>query len=378
MTLVDYLIQSDHTQLLDELAPSENSSKLRPQSHRIVLWRCPNGHEYEAAVYSRTAQNSACPYCSGLKAVNGANDIPAVRPDLLQLWDSEKNGSADGIMPGSHKRKWWKCENGHSWQQRVYSVANGSGCPYCSGYLPIAGETDIATTHPQLAAEWDHEKNDLTPQEVSAGSEKKGWWKCPEGHSYQSAIFARAAGTGCPYCAGKKVLRGFNDLATTDPDLTAEWADERLNPAEVNRGSHRAVRWRCALGHEYESPVFSRVAGNGCPYCAGRKVLAGFNDLATTHPKVAAQWEYTLNGELTPEMVTKGSNKKVWWKCSEGHVWHAVVFSRTRAKASDCPVCAGTVKRKRRDRYDDDFLSINRTRAKMPQTVSSGTGSLAV
>lgn len=58
--------------------------------------------------------------------------------------------------------------------------------------------------------------------------------------------------------------------------------------------------------------------GSGCPYCAGRKVLAGFNDLATREPEIAKQWHPTLNGTLTPQMVTVGSHKKAWWAVPRG------------------------------------------------------------
>ena len=56
----------------------------------------------------------------------------------------------------------------------------------------------------------------------------------------------------------------------------------------------------------------------------------------------------TLNAPLTPEMVTLWSHRKVWWECSLGHVWKAVVYSRTRAEKCGCPVCAGQVKERRR------------------------------
>ena len=108
--------------------------------------------------------------------------------------------------------------------------------------------------------------------------------------------------------------------------------------------------WLCERGHPYQAVVAARTThGSGCPYCAGRRVLAGFNDLATTVPRVAAQWHPTLNGGLTPEMVTAGSRKKVWWQCSEGHVWKAAVYARAGAQKSGCPVCAGRVRQRRRD-----------------------------
>ena len=63
------------------------------------------------------------------------------------------------------------------------------------------------------------------------------------------------------------------------------------------------------------------------------------------------QWHPTLNGTLTPQMVTVGSHKKVWWQCPEGHVWKAVVYARAGPGKSGCPVCAGIVRSERQDRY---------------------------
>ena len=108
------------------------------------------------------------------------------------------------------------------------------------------------------------------------------------------------------------------------------------------------IRIRC---HEWQAVIAARAVENsGCPYCTGRRVLAGFNDLATLHPKIAAQWDDTLNGTLTPEMVTPGSHKRVWWKCHEGHVWKTAIYSRTGKQKCGCPVCAG--KTTRQFRYE--------------------------
>ena len=96
----------------------------------------------------------------------------------------------------------------------------------------------------------------------------------------------------------------------------------------------------------YKAAVYSRAAGTGCPYCAGRKVLTGFNDLGTLLPEAAKEWHPTLNGSLSPAQVTRGSKKQVWWQCREGHVWKAAIYSRTRQKAAGCPVCTGKVKMK--------------------------------
>lgn len=88
------------------------------------------------------------------------------------------------------------------------------------------------------------------------------------------------------------------------------------------------------------------------PLLCRKKVLAGFNDLSMTEPEIAAQWHPTLNGLLTPQMVTAGSHKKVWWLCAEGHVWKAAIYSRAGKQRRGCPVCAGVVNGKRRERYE--------------------------
>lgn len=185
------------------------------------------------------------------------------------------------------------------------------------------------------------ENGELKPSDVLEGSHKYVWWKCQNGHSWRARILSRSRGAGCPVCTGKAVMSGENDLATLFPDIAAQWDTERngsLRPDQITSFSNRKVWWRCTLGHEWQAIVAARAVENsGCPYCAGRRVLAGFNDLATLHPKIAAQWDSTLNSGLTPEMVTPGSHKRVWWKCAEGHVWKRPSTPEPESRNVDVP-----------------------------------------
>lgn len=270
---------------------------------------------------------------------------------LKNEWMFDRNPeSPERLQTRSRTKAWWRCDKGHEWQAAIESrVYGGWGCPYCAGKLPILGETDLATTHPELLPMWS-ERNTLTPFDVSAGSNKKVWWRCEKGHEWETAISTvTLKGCGCPYCEGKRAIPGENDLATVRPALLNQWDYEKnkdVSPQEILPSAHDKVWWRCELGHSYAAVVYSRTRENdtGCPYCAGRKVLVGFNDLATLKPKLAEQWYAPLNGKLRPEDVTLGSNKKVWWQCREGHVWQAAIYSRTRRRSSGCPVCAGTVR----------------------------------
>ena len=199
------------------------------------------------------------------------------------------------------------------------------------------------TRRQALLEEWDVEGNGaLTPLALSHGSRQKVWWRCGAGHRWQAAVYTRTgAESGCPYCAGKRPWPGFNDLASQEPALAAQWHPTRngaLTPSEVLPGSHRKVWWRCEKGHEWQAEVKTRVNGCGCPVCANRKLAEGENDLATLRPELAAQWHPTKNGAITPDQVTPGSHKKVWWVCPKGHQWQALVMARSAGEG--CPVRA--------------------------------------
>lgn len=81
-----------------------------------------------------------------------------------------------------------------------------------------------------------------------------------------------------------------------------------------------------------------RNKGIGCPYCTSRKLLQGFNDLATKNPKLAKEWNYKRNGNITPSDIFPNSIKKYWWICSKGHEWEATAVGRNNG--NNCPYCA--------------------------------------
>ena len=366
-TLHDFCMEQGDAALLQQWDVQANGAvtphSISYGSRKKVWWHCKKDHHWQAAVYTRTGNGAGCPYCAGKKIAPGENSLADVSPLLASQWHPTRNGAltpAD-VLPGTHKKIWWRCDQGHEWQAAVNSRSAGCGCPICTNRKLLPGENDLSTAYPELARQWHPGKNgSLRPQQVLAGSKKRVWWRCDRGHEWQAAILARTSNqSGCPVCAGKTVLPGETDLASLLPELAAQWNYARnapLPPEQVTPYSNQRVWWRCELGHEWQAVIASRVSRNaGCPYCAGRKVLAGFNDLSTLEPKVAAQWHPDLNGGLTPEMVTPGSRKKVWWQCSEGHAWKAVVYSRAGAQKCGCPVCAGKVKESRRLRYGEQL-----------------------
>ena len=251
----------------------------------------------------------------------------------LSLTHPDLANQADGwdpstITAGSKKKLNWVCKYGHKWSAVVQSRAEGRNCPICSRKQVLVGFNDLATTHPHIALEafgWD-------PTTVTAGSSKRLKWKCKLGHTWETKVFERHQ-TGCAICSGRKVLAGFNDLATTHPEIAAQ--ANGWDPRTIREKSGRKLLWKCELGHEWRSIVATRTQGKGCPYCSGQKVLRGFNDLLTQFPEVAMEahgWD--------PTTVTSHSGKKQWWKCPEGHSWLAT--PNHRVTGSGCPSCSST------------------------------------
>jgi hypothetical protein len=76
----------------------------------------------------------------------------------------------------------------------------------------------LSKTHPKLANEavgWD-------PTTVKSGASKKLLWRCPVGHHFEASVSNRSKGRNCPFCSNRKLLTGFNDLATLFPELASE------------------------------------------------------------------------------------------------------------------------------------------------------------
>jgi hypothetical protein len=169
----------------------------------------------------------------------------------------------------------------------------------------------------------------------------KAHWLCKLGHTFQTQIAIRKKGVGCPFCAGQKVWPGFNDLTTRYPSLAREWdleGNKGLKPSEVLAGGTTFRFWICSHGHSYKLSILDRIVGQDCQFCAGRLVLAGFNDLSTVNPALAGEWDFLKNAPLTPQDVTAGSGRVVSWVCPQSHSYQAKIANRTK---TGCPVCAG-------------------------------------
>lgn len=418
-------------------------------------------------------------------------------PDLVAKYDFKKNEEMgidyNTITARTSIKVWWKCsECGNGWIATVASQNDKikHGCPYCSGRMVIQGKTDLLTLFPDIAKEWNYDKNgDLHPCEIASKSSTRVWWKCSEGHEWEATISNRTHNnSGCPRCnienvnsyceqaifyyvkkkfpdaingdhhleieldifipsimtaieydgeawhnsekrkknddkkniickkAGIRLIRireprlpeidncivitranstsseslnqaikklfdllgvsaididtdsdsgsileqfaikkHENSLAYCNPDIALQWHPTKngdMTPDRISKGSRRIVWWLGNCGHEWQSKVYDRTRPEtihsdgrikkpyGCPYCSGRRILVGFNDLQTKYPEIASEWHPTKNGVLNPTGITPGSERVVWWLGHCGHEWKATPNERCFHN-KQCTICFG-------------------------------------
>lgn len=172
-------------------------------SNKKVWWKCSESHSYEMCIYDRTIKKLNCPYCGSQRLLKGYNDLATRFPTISLEWDYSRNAPLTpcDVMGKSNKKVWWKCNNGHSFQSKIYHRTDNHGCPYCAGIKPIIGENDLKTLHPILCKQWDYNKNKIGPEQFLPSSNKKVWWLCEVGHSWLAVITSRVNNNrGCPIC----------------------------------------------------------------------------------------------------------------------------------------------------------------------------------
>lgn len=279
--------------------------------------------------------------------VTEENSLAALYPEIAVQWHPGKNGelTPDKVRVETTLRPWWRCGEGHEWRAKTTARIAGLGCPVCqeSGTY-IRGKNDLETLCPGIAAQWHPEKNGtLRPADVSAQSNRKVWWMCEKGHEWQAFIQGRVVqNSRCPYCTGRRMIKGVNDLAALFPEVAAEWdydTNDKL-PEDYKPTCPEKVFWVCSEGHRWKTSIEKRTSrGQGCPYCSGRDAVPGETDIITINPEVMKYWDYAKNTEagIRPEDVKPHSDKWIWCRCDRGHSWR--VRAKKLVRGDRCPYC---------------------------------------
>lgn len=262
---------------------------------------------------------------------------------MMKMWSPNNILDPYEQSAGSARKALWVCDLGHEWEARILNVKYGFGCRICSNKEVLTGFNDLETMLPEIAALYDKELNPTPASQVLSGSSEEYWFKCEKfDHSYIAKIEKLKLGNRCSYCAGKKILIGFNDFPTTAPHLL-EWWDYKKNtkkPEEFSKGSHKKAWWKCPKNnHSFQKTILSLYKNTACGYCSNKVVLTGYNDLATIRPDFLEWWDYEKN-TLDPTTISPYTHTRFWAKCSLNHSWQT--NGDKMSAGYRCPYCGGT------------------------------------
>ena len=283
-------------------------------------------------------------------------NIDRLDPALQQQWDHAANahlGPVD-ITPKNGRKVWWicdQCPDGHlhRWEAVIADRSNGSGCPQCSG-CKVCKHNSLATKAPLVAAQWDYEANDGTPDSVVAQSNQSVGWLCGVcGHKWSATPDSRVSKrkTGCPQCAkadakGRKRMSYPTFAECKDPEvraLLAQWdhprnAEHGHFPDKVQLRSSKQNFWlctKCPAGQPHSWPAMPNNrtgrSKTGCPFCAGHAACK-CNSLQMLYTDIAEEWDYAKNGSQ-PRDYTASSSHLVWWFSPQRGSWQQTIHSST-------------------------------------------------
>lgn len=244
-------------------------------SHGKIHWKCKNGHEYQASIDNRTRRGDGCPFCYGRYATP-ENNFALVFPEKAKDWHPTKNGTKTpyDYKPTSNLNEcWWVCGDcSNEYMCSCYVKSRQNGCSKCNGKELTEKNTILAKSNITLQY-WDYEKNELLPEQVHHGSNKKMHFKCQDcKHEWQIPVHSmNMRKYGCVKCANL-IVHEKNNFKHNYPKLTVFWDYDKNDklPSEIFPKTSKQFFFKCASGHSFSRSVNSFIKSNGsCPICFG-------------------------------------------------------------------------------------------------------------
>jgi hypothetical protein len=323
-------------------------------SNKKLEWICSKGHRWKCAVYLRVKSSyinkagdrkgSGCPEC-GNKKVGKDNNLLFINPDLCKEWDYEKNTiQPNEILAGSHKKVWWKCSKGHSFQTVVKDRCfRGTGCGRCSAQtsrpeIRIIAELSTVFGEIQPRGRVDKIWIDALLKTIKVAVEYDGeFYHKPrldkdvqknnslEKLGYQVIRFREG---DLQKISDNDIQVPVNGLHKIHIDALLQKLRERCNNESINR-----------IDEYLESPHFlNDQRFNELVAAMPGAILE--QSMGHLHPDLLDSWDYEQNAPISPFEVFPHSAQKVHWTCEHDHQWQAPIAARVTGNG--CPFCRGT------------------------------------
>ncbi|MGH3726492.1 MAG: zinc-ribbon domain-containing protein [Mycobacterium sp.] len=323
-------------------------------SGKKVWWQCVRGHEWQAMINNRTKARG-CPKCifwgTSVEEIRLRHELLAVGVPIevehAAIPSPEGRPlSCDMVVPAWNiviefdGNRFHQTPEGHEKDRRKTAALKSEGWTV----IRVREDLEPISTHDVVVAKFSSEVD--RAKAVVARLNQIG--HRVQHHDHYLATETSWAST----LADDEIRRPrARSLAAELPSLAAEWDPDKnapLTPEHVTFGSGQKAWWLCPVcDNSWHAVIGSRANGSGCPKCGREASLRARTrpkpgqSLADLHPDVAAEWHPDLNGQLTPNAVTRASSKNVWWLCPACALEYQMVVSKRTVRGSRCPRCCG-------------------------------------
>lgn len=329
----DMIEEYDSRNLLDPFEVTEHST-------RTVSWVCRNNpeHTWQANFYERASGYKRCPVCDPHPKYKVM--LYEMYPEFEKYYSKENRRSFKSYALQSNEKPLWTCDNGHTYPNSIYRISQRGFfyCPLCEGSIVVAEINSVTAKRKDIVDQWSC-KNDFLPEEVYYNTTSPVLWECTTcSGTYAFPVSDKREGNvSCPYCNGRRVLSGFNEIPSW---LITEYSLKNEVPiSEYPVNSVHKVLWTCPTCHgDYLYRICDREIGDdSCPYCRHKKILVGFNSLADTDPDLAKEWS-SGNSDLPSEYM-KSSTHRALWTCPTCHGNYFYRICDRELDDDSCPYC---------------------------------------
>lgn len=339
-----------------EAVPTRSASKKNGKSRTVpISLNCPNGHGYqrEIGVPLPREPRLGCPECEGSKVCQGINDLESQRPDLVEIWDFEKNVKLPSeISIHTNERVFWHNKAcGHKYDTKLGNQTDKQiipvSCPICTFRILQSGVNDLKTLRPDLMKLWSP-SNTLDPARVFPETQKRALWQCPKGKDHTTSVnidyMVRTNGTSCRVCDGKELCVGFNDAASRLLHCLDEWDLEANGGVTLydfqmtGKQAKNYWHWRCRDddSHTWQAMPIQRISGYGkCPHCYRSRSsleVEVFEWVRSVWPEAQRNNRSTLGGRLELDIWLPSLRTGIE---VNGEFWHSEVRDPTVKESHD-------------------------------------------
>ena len=347
-----------------------NKNELKPRyvfksTNKKYWFDCICGHKFDKQL-NDINKDGWCPYCANKKLCNlnqckqcFENSFESC--DKAKYWSDKNELKPRDVFKNSHNKYWFDCKCGHTFESSLRSI-NNSWCPYCSNPpLKICDSNECKQCYEKSFASnnfskyWS-DKNELKPRYVFKSANKKYWFDCTCGHTFDCSLGNINNDRRCPYCANPpKQLCDLEDCkqcykkSFASSDKAKYWSNKnKLKPRYIFKFANKKYWFDCICGHTFDCSLGNITSnGNWCCYCAN-KALCDNIDCNKCFEKSFASSDkakyWSNKNKLNPRQIFKNSHIKYIFICDENHIFNMNTANITNG--CWCPYCVNKTEQK--------------------------------